>query len=200
MAGRIDRHRPGLTLLWLAAVAGGVHTAFSIYWAAGGMWLLNTVGEGAVELQRDNRPVAVLVLLFAALLKGAGAAVPLWTEYRGGDALRRLVRGVSWVGGVFLALYGSVLTVLAIAVLNGTITPAGEVDRTGLRGHALVWDPLFAVWGLLLLGGLWWTRPVGPVRPPAAAANSGACRGVQCPGRPSEHSANHERVHDPHRG
>jgi hypothetical protein len=27
-----------------------------------------------------------------------------------------------------------------------------------MQGHAMLWDPLFALWGFLLLGGLWLTR------------------------------------------
>lgn len=68
------RDRSGLRLLWGVCAAGGLHAAFSAYWALGGRWLLDTVGSG------------------------------------------------------------------------------------GLTGHALLWDPLFALWGLLLLAGLWLTR------------------------------------------
>lgn len=156
-------HRPvrrqlGVTLLWFAAGVGGLHTAFSLYWAAGGFWLLDTVGAGAVELQRTNRPVAVVVLLGAALVKGAGAALPIWVEYRSSLLMRRLIRAASWLGAAVLVLYGSAIAIVSAAVLAGAISPDGEVDRVGLRGHAMLWNPLFALWGAFLLGGLWFTR------------------------------------------
>ncbi|HLL64634.1 MAG TPA: DUF3995 domain-containing protein [Micromonosporaceae bacterium] len=152
------RRRLGLVLLWLAAAAGAVHTAFSVYWAFGGMWLLETVGQGAVDQQRDNRPLAASVLLLAAAVKGAGAVVPVWVEYRGGPRIRRRLRAVSWVGGAVLVCYGSVIAAVSAAVLAGAVSPGGEIDRVGLIGHALLWNPLFACWGVLLLAGLWWTR------------------------------------------
>jgi hypothetical protein len=64
---------------------------------------------------------------------------------------------------VFLVFYGTALAAVATAVLAGVVTPGGEVDRIGLTGHALLWDPLFAAWGALLLAGLWRTRQ-DPVR------------------------------------
>jgi hypothetical protein len=124
--------------------------------------LLETVGQGAVDLQRDNRPLATLILLAASLVKGTGAVAPLWAERRASPRWRRFIRAASWVGGVFLVLYGTALAAVATAVLAGTVTPDGEVDRIGLTGHAMLWDPLFAAWGALLLAGLWRTRQARP--------------------------------------
>lgn len=154
----MDKMRSGLPVLRLSAVAGGVHAAASLYWAVGGTWLLETVGESAVRQQRDHPAMATTILLVAFLIKGSGAVVPLWAERRAGPRWRRIIRAAGLVGGTFLVLYGTVLAVVAAAVLTGVITPDGEVDRTGLTGHALLWDPLFAVWGALLLAGLWRTR------------------------------------------
>lgn len=152
------RRPSGMVFLWLAAAAGGLHTAFSVYWAFGGMWLLETVGQSAVDLQRSNRPLAVLILTLASAVKGAGAALPLLIEYRGSPWMRRLIRAVSWVGGVGLLCYGTAITVVATAVLSGAIAAPANVDRTGLAGHATLWNPLFALWGAFLLAGLWLTR------------------------------------------
>jgi hypothetical protein len=156
----MGRTPPGLTLLRLAAVAGGLHTAASLYWATGGTWLLATVGQAALDLQRDQPLLATTTLLAAALAKGIGAVVPLWGELRAGPRWRRVIRAAGWVGGGCLVLYGTVFAVVAAAVLTGLITPDGAVDRTGLMGHALLWDPLFALWGAFLLAGLWRSRRV----------------------------------------
>jgi hypothetical protein len=115
-----------------------------------------------VDFQRDSPALSALVLLLAAVVKGAVAALPLWVQYRDGPRLRRLVRAVGWLSGVVLVCYGSAIAAVSAAVLAGGISPEGEVDRVGLRGHALLWDPLFAVWGVLLLAGLWFTRGDNP--------------------------------------
>ena len=63
---RLHRHHPmtavreerlSLAMVWTAAALGGVHAAFSAYWALGGDWLLRTVGAWAVAL-RDSSPIA----------------------------------------------------------------------------------------------------------------------------------------------
>lgn len=152
------RRRNGLRLLWAAFAVGGLHAAFSLYWAVGGRWLLDTVGEEAVEMA-DERPVAAFAILSAAFaVKATGAVVPVLVERARGGLVRRIVRTVSWAAGAFLVVYGRVLTVVSAAVLSGVISVEGPVDRRGLTGHAVLWDPLFLVWGALLLAGLGLTR------------------------------------------
>jgi len=72
--------------------------------------------------------------------------------------VRRVIRLVSWIGGCFLLVYGTVYATLSTAVLAGVITVPGGIDRRGMLGHAMLWDPLFAVWGATLVVGLWLTR------------------------------------------
>jgi hypothetical protein len=141
-----------------AGVAGGIHAGFSLYWAIGGSWLLDTVGEGALELQRMHPWGAAALLVVVGAIKAAGAVLPLVVEWGSGVRLRRVVRFISWIGGSFLVVYGSVYATLSTAVLTGVITLSGSVDRRGLLGHAMLWDPLFAVWGATLVVGLWLTR------------------------------------------
>lgn len=138
---------------WLraAAVAGLVHAAFSLYWALGGSWLLDTVGDWAVELQRDHPVSAGLGLAAIAVAKGLGAVLPAVVRWR-------WVRVLSWIGGVVLVAYGALNTVIAWLVLGGVIVPDGGYDRAAMVGHAALWDPLFWVWGVLLLTGLARTR------------------------------------------
>lgn len=153
-----SRRRTGLRLLWAACAAGSAHAAFSLYWALGGRWLLDTVGAEAVALAGERPMAAVALLVTAGAVKAVAAVVPAAVERTGGGLVRRCVRAVSWAGGTLLVVYGSVLAAVAGAVLTGVISPDGPVDRRGLMGHALLWDPLFALWGLLLLAGLWLTR------------------------------------------
>jgi hypothetical protein len=160
----------GRFFLLAACVAGGIHAGFSLYWALGGSWLLGTVGEGAVQLQRTHPWGAAVLLVAVGAVKAAGAALPVLVEEVPGARFRRLIRFGSWVGGGFMILYGSVFTVMSTAVLAGKITFSGAIDRRGMLGHAVLWDPLFVVWGATLVLGLWLTRrprfvPVGGSAP-----------------------------------
>ena len=151
----------GLVALRLAAGVGVVHGLFSLYWALGGRWLLDTVGSWATDLA-DNSPVAAgLTLLVVAVIKFAGAAVPLLVE---GNRLsgRRRWRLAEWGGAAFLVLYGGVNTAIAGLVVLGVIVPDGGYDRAAMIGHAALWDPLFLLWGLFLGVGLLLTRHPGP--------------------------------------
>lgn len=73
----------GLGLLWAAAIVAVVHGGFSAYWALGGRWLLNTVGHWAEGLVERHPVESGLVLGLVALVKLAGAAVPLLAETAG---------------------------------------------------------------------------------------------------------------------
>ena len=147
----------------MAGVAGLLHAAASLYWALGGRWLLETVGAWAVDLA-DTAPVAAgLALSGIALIKVLGAVVPLLVESGRWPGPRRCWRALEWAGGAGLLLYGGVNAVVAALVLTGVIRPDGGYDAAAMWGHAALWDPLFALWGLALLVGLWRSR-----RPPAA--------------------------------
>lgn len=151
--------------LVLAALAGTVHAFFSLYWAIGGDWLLETLGERIVTTFADMRWVLVPV----GLIKLVAALAPLWLDRRGWP-LRPLTRGLAWLGGAVLVVWGGLNTVVGQLVLAGAIRPDGGYDRPGMIGHAWLWDPLFLVWGLALLVYLAATRRrrgregAGPVR------------------------------------
>ncbi len=153
--------RSGLRLLVAAGAAASVHAGFSAYWAFGGRWLLDTVSGQVSGLAAENPVAATAVVGSAAVVKAAAGVVPVVVEASAHGALRRVVRGTSWVGGSFLLLYGGVVAGVAVAVLTGLVDPGGPIDRRAMIGHAVLWDPLFALWGALLLSGLWLTRQRG---------------------------------------
>lgn len=144
-------------LLTAAAVVGLVHAAFSAYWAAGGRWLLDTVGQWAVDLADRSPVVTALGLGAVAVAKAAGAVVPVLVE-AGRIGARRLWRALSWAGGTALLLYGGANTLIAWLVLGGVLTPEGGYDHRAMVGHAALWDPLFLAWGVLLVAGLTLSR------------------------------------------
>lgn len=155
----------GVLALWSAAVAGLVHAGFSLYWALGGRWLLDTVGAWAVDLARDRPAEAAIGLLAVTCAKTAGAMLPVLAT-TGRAPWPGLWRGLAWCGAVVLIAYGALNVVVSGLVLAGVIVPSGGHDRAAMIGHAFLWDPLFLLWGLFLLVGLSLTRPIsGSVRP-----------------------------------
>ncbi len=144
-------------LVWTASAAGVVHAGFSLYWAMGGRWLLATVGQWAVDLSTERPLAAGIALGLVAAAKLVGATIPVCVSY-GRVPWPRMWRGVSWVGGLLLVAYGGVNTVVALAVLAGVIRAEGGYDVDPMRGHAYLWDPLFALWGGALVLSLWFSR------------------------------------------
>lgn len=147
-----------------AAIVGSVHALASGCWALGGTWLAETVGD--VGRQFSGQPGAGLLLLAVAAAKLAMAWGPVLTQRwvgRSGRFARRLVL----LGGAVLAAYGLILTSVGLIALTGVL---GEVtDPVSLRGHALLWDPLFALWGTMLLLGVRASRGGALVSEPTAA-------------------------------
>lgn len=137
---------------WAAAALGSLHAAWSIYWAAGGTWLLETVGQWAVEAAEDSPTMALVGLLAVSAAKLAAAWIPLLAE-SGRIPGRRVWRTLGWFGGPFLILYGGADVVAGSAVLMGLLEVEGA-DTTGVLGHTLLWGPHFALWGAALTAGL----------------------------------------------
>jgi hypothetical protein len=152
-------------LVWAACAFGLIHAGFSVYWAFGGDWLLRTVGQWAVRLAGTAPVEASIVLVAVALVKVAAAVVPVLNAY-GRLPGSGLWRAISWVGGSALVLYGGANVIIAWLVLLGVVTPTGGYDRTSMLGHALLWDPLFLLWGLALLGHLLLSRNLATPSPP----------------------------------
>lgn len=140
-----------------AAAVGLVHAAFSLSWALGSRWLLPTIGEWATDWAARSPTTVPVVLLLITVAKVAGAVVPVLVE-RGRLPGQRWWRAAEWIGAAGLLLYGLVNAVVAAAVLSGLLTREGPRDEQALWGHAVLWDPLFALWGGLLAVALWRSR------------------------------------------
>lgn len=132
-------------------VFGGLHATASLYWGLGGDAFLETIGQGAVDWKESAPVLVALVLIPIALAKTAAVALPILNSL-GRLPAPRLIRIASWVGGGALIIYGGVYATLAWLSLSGLF---GEVqDVQGLQGHAYIWHPLFALWGISLLFAL----------------------------------------------
>ncbi|MCC9176763.1 DUF3995 domain-containing protein [Arthrobacter sp. zg-Y750] len=161
-----------LWCIWTACAAGLVHAAFSLYWAVGGQWLLDTVGRWAVE-QSVLEPLRTgLILAVVALIKIAAAHLPVALAY-GQLSVAGYWRAACWAGAVLLVLYGGANMAVSQAVLSGLVRPETGYDRAAMIGHAWLWDPLFLLWGAALLGYLLLTR-TGPRTGPAAGSDAGS--------------------------
>lgn len=146
----------------VAAVAGVIHGAFSLYWGFGGSWLVDTLGEDLVE-QWEKHPA---LLLPVGAVKIIAALLPLLLLRPAGQPVvwPRLLRAVSWAGAVLLILWGGVNTVTGNLVLSGVVEPDDGYDHDGMVGHAWLWDPLFLIWGVALVLGLSLSRRASRAR------------------------------------
>lgn len=142
--------------LWVAAILGTLHAASSIYWAFGGQWLLETVGQWAVEAAQKGSLLVFAGLFLIGVLKLMAAWIPLLAQ-TGRIPGRSFWRVLSWVGGPALILYGGAHAIAGASVLAGWIE-SDVTDRDGLIGHAFIWGPHFALWGLALTAALLCSR------------------------------------------
>lgn len=156
-AGHRRLSRGAAISFWVAAVLGSLHAASSIYWAFGGEWLLETVGRWAVEATRNGSFWTFAGLLVIGLLKLAAAWIPFFAQI-GRVPGRRVCRSIAWFGGPALILYGGANAITGTSVLAGWID-VEVTDRDGLIGHAFIWGPHFALWGVALTTALLLSRP-----------------------------------------
>lgn len=142
---------------WLAAGLGTLHAAASFYWAFGGQWLLGTVGQWAVDASRGGSFWVFAGLFAIGVIKLAAAWIPLLAQGGRVPGLR-FWRFLGWIGGPALLLYGGANAIAAMSALAGWIDADIE-DRDALIGHAFIWGPHFALWGLALTIALLLSRP-----------------------------------------
>lgn len=132
-------------LLGVELAAGVVHGLFSLYWGAGGSWLLPTIGRQMLEAFGEDRWLLVPV----GLVKVGCAAAPVLLA-RHGLLARGPWRAICWLGATVLVAWGGLGATSALLVLGGAVRTAEGYDREGMIGHAYLWDPLFLLWGLSL--------------------------------------------------
>lgn len=132
-----------------AAVVGAVHAAFSIYWSMGGTWLLWSLGS---SLQATFQGWE-WVLAPVGVVKITAAVAPILLARRGWPA-RAVTRSACWLAALVLITWGGLNTIVGNLVLASVIHPQSGYDRSGMIGHAFLWDPLFLGWGAALAAGM----------------------------------------------
>jgi hypothetical protein len=151
----------GLRAAQAAFAVGLLYAAISVYWGAGGTWLLDTVGSGLGK-GHGGSALVVFAVWLAVGLKVIAAVLPLLavtadtsTGSRWPSLTRaRVIRGLTWIEAVILTGYGLVLTAVGLLVQAGVVAASAGADHRALEWHAYLWDPWFLVWGLLVTAAL----------------------------------------------
>lgn len=135
--------------LLIAAAAGLLHGISGLYWAFGGTAMLDSIGE--VGASGDAQIRAFFAVVGPA--KTLAAVIPLLLLHPR-PPLRRTIRVISWVGGVFLILLGITTIVMGGMELTDASATATDAERHGLIWTTFFWHPLFSVWGVSLVTAL----------------------------------------------
>jgi hypothetical protein len=145
----VDDDRLAGGLAGTASLLMLVSAAVSAYWAAGGTWLLDTVGGSIARWGREGGAGVTLALVAIVVLK----LVAAWLPAR---AIREprleLVRRLAYLEAAILTVYGGVLTGAGVLVQVGLLGAGANADWKALDWHLYLWDPWFLVVGLLV----WW--------------------------------------------
>ena len=146
----------GLRVAQVAFAVGLLYAAISLYWGAGGTWLLDTVGSGLGK-GHGGSALVVLAVWLAVGLKVIAAVLPLLAvtaDTSTGSRRPRLIRALAWIEALILTVYGLAWTAVGLLVQAGVIAASATADHRALEWHAYLWDPWFLVWGLLVTAAL----------------------------------------------
>lgn len=142
---------PGSGAAWAAMTVGLLYASVSVYWAVGGMWLVDTVGGSLEQQARAGSASITFAVWGAAALKLVSAVLPSLALRRPPrHAWNRKLRLVAWAEAAILTAYGLLLTATGVLVQSGVIHSSASADHRALAWHAYLWDPWFLVWGVLV--------------------------------------------------
>ena len=149
----------GLRAAQAAFAVGLLYAAISVYWGAGGTWLLDTVGSGLGK-GHGGSALVVFAVWLAVGLKVIAAVLPLPAVGAGAARVRRLhlIRALACVEAAILTVYGLNSTAVGLLVQAGLIGTPADADHPALAWHAYLWDPWLLVWGVLAIAALFRSR------------------------------------------
>lgn len=124
----------------------------SLYWAAGGNLGINQLSEGLQEEAADRDAGFIALVAATGIAKIAGALVPLGLVFGNrGPLVHRLLNVLTWLGGVFLTIYGLGDTIGgSVRAWNGSMENA--------IWYAVLWGPIWLLGGILFLLTAWTQR------------------------------------------
>ena len=134
----------------LAAAWAIAFAALSFYWSAGGTVGADTLARTLEADIREGNDVFALGVVPGIVKLGLASlalalARPDWFAGH-----RRLVRGLGWLAGGALALYGLASTVeKALMEVDAIDVPAALDGRAGW--YLFLWDPIWLLGGILFL-------------------------------------------------
>ena len=164
---------------WPAYAAAAVAFLFalvSLYWAAGGMSGMGTLGGDIERLGRARDPELVAATWAATALKVVGALLALALVRPWGRRLPGpLLLVTAWAGAVVLTLYGALQTATVALTYVDVFDDTQEMSEGVLRWRMLLWEPWFLLWGLLL-GLAAWNFGRARNQPPSASTTRRASR------------------------
>jgi hypothetical protein len=149
-----------ITAAVVAAVLGLASAGSSLYWAAGGAALVDTMGGSTERWAREQSTVGVVSLVgWAALKLVVASAAVVATGVFGGRSPSRWMRVGAWIAALQMTIYGGLLTIGGLLGVTGLVDTPASADRHAITWHALLWDPWTSVWGIALGVALCCTRP-----------------------------------------
>lgn len=144
-------HRLLTAALVVAAAAGLAHGAFSISWALGSTFMIDTVGLPLTRMLVEDPEGLRRNMAFIAVIKVMAALVPLLLLRRVPGLLRRAIIIVSWLGAGWLLLTSvQRLSGNAAALARGAPFPDGTTAAS-LTWQISMWQPVFILWSCALL-------------------------------------------------
>jgi hypothetical protein len=141
---------------WAAYTAAGWSFLFaliSFYWAAGGLFGVETLGEGMKALALARDPEIITLTWVTGVLKAAAGLLALALVQSWGRIIPRRLRQIgAWGAAVLFLLYCGGNGIQHALMLVGTSRIPdllGSMDA--VRWHLFFWDPFWLLGGILFL-------------------------------------------------
>lgn len=142
---------PVVTPRWPAyatAVWGFLFALISLYWALGGQWLLDTIGEAVTQPAQEGDPMMVLAVWSSVLVKFAAVVAALGLVQRWGQVFPRwFLVGGGWCAAVLLMLYGGASLIQQVLMAAGVVEVSATFEPV-LYWHLFLWTPYWLVGGV----------------------------------------------------
>lgn len=150
-----------------AALVAGLFALLSAWWGLGGTLGVDSLGGEIAALARERDPLIMTLAWVSAVVKAGGAVLACFLVVRPRRLPSRLVLVTAWISAVVLTVYGLLQQVGVLLLLSGAVVPDVPPTQEVLWARALLWEPWFWVWGLLLGLAAWcapsvWSGPEDP--------------------------------------